>query len=61
MYELVLPLIYGYYEEIILEFSDTRLLKFGVIAWRSRFYVGTRYFAWGIDHLGNVANEVETE
>ncbi len=33
----------------------------GIISWRSRFQVGTRFLKRGLDDWGNVANEVENE
>ena len=38
-----------------------RSLYVTLIARRSRYYAGTRYLKRGMDDLGNVANDVETE
>eukprot|EP00605_Chrysophyceae_sp_TOSAG23-4_P000841 GSChrysophyteH1.ASY1.ANO1.932.1 assembled CDS len=41
--------------------SERLLVKYTLIARRSRFFAGTRYLRRGVDNLGNCANEVETE
>jgi hypothetical protein len=56
------PVIYGYINQRNIQLqSPTITLKFLLIARRSRLFAGTRYLRRGVDMLGNVANEVETE
>lgn len=56
----VLPLIHGYLEQKVLSVFGAPV-QFTLIARRSRFFAGTRWRKRGINGLGHVANDVETE
>ncbi len=56
----ILPCLYGFLE-IKKAAINGRSFTFGLIARRSRFRAGTRYFSRGIDKEGHVSNFNETE
>jgi len=58
--EFILPLICGYFTTEILKLGG-KTFTLGVLSRRSRFCAGPRFLKRGIDSLGNVANEVETD
>jgi phosphatidylinositol 3,5-bisphosphate 5-phosphatase len=60
LYELILPIIHGYYIQKVVKFGS-RVMTLGVISRRSRFHFGPRYLKRGINSEGDTANEVETE
>ena len=55
------PMIYGYFHQRNMRLGGGVSLKFILIARRSRHFAGTRYLRRGVDTLGHVANEVESE
>jgi hypothetical protein len=55
------PVIYGYINQRHIQLQAHISLQFLLIARRSRLFAGTRYLRRGVDILGHVANEVETE
>ena len=57
----VVPIVFGFLEQKTVRLEDGHLLKYTLIARRSRCFAGTRYLRRGVDNQGFVANEVETE
>jgi len=57
----VLPLVHGFFRQRCLEFKGGQILRLTLIARRSRHHAGTRFLRRGINALGYVANEVESE
>jgi len=59
----VVPIIYGYLCQKLLQLYDHRNHKivYTLIGRRSRHFAGTRYLRRGVNYDGYVANEVETE
>jgi hypothetical protein len=55
------PMIYGFVHQRNMQLAGGVSLKFILIARRSRHFAGTRYLRRGVDMLGHVANEVESE
>ncbi|VVA91635.1 unnamed protein product [Arabis nemorensis] len=53
-------LIYGFFQQTKCSVSGEEFV-FTVIARRSRHYAGTRYLRRGVNDIGRVANDVETE
>ncbi|XP_042486426.1 phosphoinositide phosphatase SAC2-like isoform X2 [Macadamia integrifolia] len=53
-------LVYGFFKQAKLSISG-REFKFTLIARRSRHFAGTRYLKRGVNEMGRVANDVETE
>ncbi|XP_024008255.1 phosphoinositide phosphatase SAC5 [Eutrema salsugineum] len=53
-------LIYGFFQQTKCLVSGEQFV-FTVIARRSRHYAGTRYLRRGVNNIGRVANDVETE
>eukprot|EP00800_Vazella_pourtalesii_P020462 TRINITY_DN7247_c0_g1_i1.p1 TRINITY_DN7247_c0_g1~~TRINITY_DN7247_c0_g1_i1.p1 ORF type:complete len:628 (+),score=140.59 TRINITY_DN7247_c0_g1_i1:38-1921(+) len=58
--EWVMPVVHGFISQNCINVFG-RSLYVTLIARRSRYYAGTRYLKRGMDDLGNVANDVETE
>lgn len=56
----VTPVIHGYFHQVDLSVFGRRL-SLALVARRSRHFAGTRFLKRGVNALGNVANEVETE
>ncbi len=56
----VAPLLHGFFRQVSLSLLGAPLL-FTLLARRSRFFAGARYFKRGADAEGHVANEVESE
>jgi hypothetical protein len=54
------PVIHGYLEQKVLSVFGASV-QITLIARRSRYFAGTRYLKRGINGLGHVANDVETE
>ena len=59
--EWVLPLVHGFFRQRCLELKGGQTLRITLIARRSRHHAGTRFLRRGINQLGYVANEVESE
>lgn len=57
----VVALIFGFLEQKAMRLEDGHLLKYTLIARRSRHFAGTRYLRRGVNNSGFVANEVESE
>jgi hypothetical protein len=53
-------LLHGFFRQVKMS-AFGRPFILSLIARRSRFYAGTRYLKRGVNSLGNVANEVESE
>ncbi|KAL9856771.1 Phosphoinositide phosphatase SAC5 [Arabidopsis thaliana] len=53
-------LIYGFFQQTKCSVSGEKFV-FTIIARRSRHYAGTRYLRRGVNDIGRVANDVETE
>jgi len=56
----IVPLIHGFFDQVTLS-TFGRSITLSLIARRSRYFAGTRFLKRGINDLGQVANEVETE
>ena len=56
----VTPVIHGYFHQVDLSIFGRRL-SLALVARRSRHFAGTRFLKRGVNALGQVANEVETE
>ena len=56
----MVPLVHGYFGQVKLS-SFGKQLKVTLLARRSRHFAGTRFLKRGVNELGQVANEVETE
>ncbi|QDZ25839.1 phosphoinositide phosphatase SAC1 [Chloropicon primus] len=56
----IVPLIHGFFDQVKLS-SFGKELKVSLLARRSKYFAGTRFLKRGINELGQVANEVETE
>ena len=56
----IVPLIQGFFDQVKL-CTFGKELKITLVARRSRYFAGTRFLKRGINDLGQVANEVETE
>lgn len=55
-----MPLIHGFFGQVTLS-SFGKNVTLTLIARRSRYFAGTRFLKRGVNDLGQVANEVETE
>mmetsp|Transcript_3250 Transcript_3250/g.5057 ORF Transcript_3250/g.5057 Transcript_3250/m.5057 type:complete len:1088 (-) Transcript_3250:150-3413(-) len=56
-----MPMVHGYIQQRNMRLANGISLRFLLIARRSRLFAGTRYLRRGVDALGSVANEVESE
>ena len=56
----VTPVIHGFFHQVDLSIFGRRL-SLALVARRSRHFAGTRFLKRGVNALGQVANEVETE
>lgn len=56
----ILPVMFGFLETKVAVLNE-RAFLFGLVARRSRFRAGTRYFSRGVDDEGHVSNFNETE
>ncbi|KAL2349738.1 polyphosphoinositide phosphatase Fig4 [Cryomyces antarcticus] len=59
-YEWCLPIIHGFIDQAALDIFG-RCVYMTIIARRSRFFAGARFLKRGVNDLGYVANDVETE
>ncbi|KAM5463826.1 phosphatidylinositol-3,5-bisphosphate 5-phosphatase [Microsporum audouinii] len=60
IYDWFLPITHGYVDQSAISIYG-RLVYLTLIARRSRFFAGARYLKRGVNDLGYVANDVETE
>ncbi|KAK2877215.1 hypothetical protein FQN49_001339 [Arthroderma sp. PD_2] len=60
VYDWFLPITHGYVDQSAISVYG-RLVYLTLIARRSRFFAGARYLKRGVNDLGYVANDVETE
>ncbi|KAJ1698653.1 hypothetical protein LUZ63_007165 [Rhynchospora breviuscula] len=54
------PLVYGFFKQEKYSVSENNFI-FTLIGRRSRYFAGTRYLRRGVNTMGRVANDVETE
>lgn len=57
----IVPVIHGFLRQKSIRLETGEILKYTLIAKRSRLFAGTRYLRRGVDSEGFTANEVETE
>lgn len=60
VYDWFQPIIHGFIDQVEISIFETQVYV-TLIARRSHHFAGARFFKRGVNEMGNVANEVETE
>lgn len=60
VYDWFQPIIHGFIDQVEISVFETKVYV-TLIARRSHHFAGARFFKRGVNEMGNVANEVETE
>lgn len=60
VYDWFQPIIHGFIDQVEISVFETQVFV-TLIARRSHYFAGARFFKRGVNEMGNVANEVETE